>query len=199
MAEGAVGAGHKGADRALAVNSGHHAGTGAVTEDDRGGAVVFVDHAAQLGAVGFTPEQLRDTIGRMISDKSPGESEATGPRTASECVLDTSVLGDLYVLGGGDRAFIAELVQLFFEQAPRQLEVARASLDVGDLKAIAKAAHTMKSGSGYLGARRLAELCSQLERRAHAGEGAELTRAIEELSAEYDAVRRALLAHLEQN
>jgi len=145
----------------------------------------------------ITPDALRDTIAKMISsdDQRPPAPPATTP--PAEGVLDRAVLAELDALGGGDPEFVAELVRLFFVQAPRQLEVARAALDVGDLQAVAKAAHTMKSGSGYLGARRLSELCAQVERCANASQGSDLTRLIEELSAEYDAVRGALLAHVE--
>jgi two-component system, sensor histidine kinase and response regulator len=145
----------------------------------------------------ITPDQLRDTIARMITakkDERPGAAQGIGERVQA---LDTRVLADLDVLGGGDPEFVVDLVRLFTEQAPRQLDAARAALDVRDYGAIAKAAHTLKSSSGYLGAKRLSELCAQLEKRANGGETSELTRMLEELMAEYDAARRELLAHIE--
>ena len=131
-------------------------------------------------------EQLRDTIAKLLR---VGE-----PAVAAEDVLDGAALDELRELGDAD--FLRELVRLFIEQAPRNLEVARAALDVGDLEAAAKAAHTIKSSSGYLGARRLTKLSLQLEQRARAGEGAEVGRALEALTAEYDVVRQALLGHI---
>ena len=144
----------------------------------------------------ITPDELRDTIAQMITSKSNTGRELDAQ--LPEQVLDHGVLADLDVLGGGDPEFVAELVELFVQQAPRQLSAARAALDVGDRDAVAKAAHTLKSSSGYLGARRLAELCVQLERRAREDE-ADLTRALEELSAEYDSVKRELTAHVERS
>ncbi|MDB4987548.1 MAG: hybrid sensor histidine kinase/response regulator, partial [Myxococcaceae bacterium] len=142
-----------------------------------------------------TLEQLREAIARLIESPNAAVSAVASPGP-SEDVLDRSALAELNVLGGGDPEFVRELVRMFSEQAPRYLEVARVALDVGDLQAVAKAAHTMKSSSGYLGARRVAELCKQLEQLAKAGDGAAVSRAIEALTAEYDAVRHALTAEV---
>ena len=69
-------------------------------------------------------------------------------------------------------------------------------LDVEDLQAVAKAAHTMKSSSGYLGAHRVSELCKQLEQLARSGDKVAVSRAIDALTAEYDGARHALLAEV---
>jgi HPt (histidine-containing phosphotransfer) domain-containing protein len=100
------------------------------------------------------------------------------------------------VLGGGDPEFVRELVRMFNEQAPRYLEMARVALDVNDLTAVAKAAHTLKSSSAYLGAKCLSDLCKELEGIARAGDAAGSARMLEALTAEYDAVRIALAAEV---
>ncbi|MDB4977665.1 MAG: Histidine kinase [Myxococcaceae bacterium] len=141
-----------------------------------------------------TLEQLREVIAKLLTASDDALPEQSRPQPAE--VLDRGALAELNVLGGGDPEFVRELVRLFDEQAPRYLEVARVALDVGDLQAVAKAAHAMKSSSGYLGARRVSELCRQLEQLAKAGDGAAVSRLIEALTAEYDAARHALTAEV---
>jgi two-component system sensor histidine kinase/response regulator len=136
-------------------------------------------------------EQLRDTILGVL--RAPGDNDNLAePR--SEAALDREKLAELDVLGGGDPEFVRELVRMFNEQAPRYLEAARVALDVSDLVAVAKAAHTLKSSSAYLGARRLSELCKELEVLARGGDAQASARMLEALTAEYDAVRIALAA-----
>ena len=144
-----------------------------------------------------TLEQMRETIAKLTLSAREPENAAPVPQfDLPEAVLDRSALAELNVLGGGDPEFVRELVRLFGEQAPRYIEVARVALDVDDLQAVAKAAHTMKSSSGYLGARRVSELCKQLEQLARAGDKLAVSRAIEALTAEYDGARHALLAEV---
>jgi signal transduction histidine kinase/DNA-binding response OmpR family regulator len=139
-------------------------------------------------------ETLRETIAKLLASAATVRASEPQPAWATEEVLDKSALDELNVLGGGDPEFVRELVVMFGEQVPRYLEVARVALDVGDLEAVSKAAHTMKSSSGYLGARRMAELCKQLELLAKDGDRPAVAHGIEALTAEYDAARHALLA-----
>jgi len=162
--------------------------TAGISDDDR-------ERCREVDMDGYitkpvTLEQLRDAIAKVIAPVQPAaQPDATA---AHDAVIERQALDELRDLGGDDPAFLRDLVQMFFEQAPRHIEVARVALGVGDLEAAGKAAHTLKSSSGYLGARRLAALCKHLEMRARAGDTAEVGRTIEALTAEYDAVRHAL-------
>jgi CheY-like chemotaxis protein len=135
---------------------------------------------------------LRDTILAVLRAPQDNDSKVE----PIEAVLDRAKLDELNVLGGGDAEFVRELVRMFNEQAPRYLEAARVALDVNDLVAVAKAAHTLKSSSAYLGARRLSELCKELEGVARGGDAQASARSLEVLTAEYDAVRIALAAEI---
>jgi two-component system, sensor histidine kinase and response regulator len=137
-------------------------------------------------------EQLRETIAGVLRSSQQSASEAPPPAQPAEAVLDKTKLDELNVLGGGDPEFVRELVRVFNEQAPRYLEMARVALEVQDLSSVSKAAHTLKSSSGYLGAQRLSDLCKELEAIARAKDGAGSARVLEALTAEYDAVRIAL-------
>jgi two-component system sensor histidine kinase/response regulator len=138
-------------------------------------------------------EQLRNVLGRYVKPKNLMRFSFELRVSSSEEAIDRKVLAGLKAIGGGDNEFVLEMIDLFIEQSPRNLEVMRAALDVGDLPAVAKAAHNMKSSSAYLGARRLSELCGQLELKARAREAPFVARAVEALGAEFDVVRRALI------
>jgi len=140
-----------------------------------------------------TVEQLRAVLTRWVRPKSMSRLSMEMRVSSTEEAIDRAVLAGLKALGGGDNDFVFEMIDLFLEHSPRNLEVMRAALDVGDLPAVAKAAHNMKSSSAYLGAKRLSELCGQVELKAHAREANFVARGVEALTAEFDAVRRALI------
>ncbi|HEY6876971.1 MAG TPA: response regulator, partial [Polyangiales bacterium] len=139
-------------------------------------------------------DQLRDTIADVLRMSRDNDNQSKPARPPIEAVLDRAKLDELHALGGGDREFVRELVRMFNEQAPRYLEMARVALDVNDLVAVAKAAHTLKSSSAYLGATRLSALCKELEGIAKERDLSACARSLEVLTAEYDAVRIALAA-----
>ena len=63
-----------------------------------------------------------------------------------------------------------EVVTIFVGSVPERVNVARHGIADGDLRAAATAFHTMRSGCGQLGARRLEELCASAERAAKGGD-----------------------------
>ncbi len=138
-------------------------------------------------------DRMREVLKRWVKPKSLSRLSVELRVSTSEEAIDRSVLDGLKALGGGDNEFVLEMIDLFLEQAPRNLEVMRAALDVRDVPAIGKAAHNLKSASAYLGARRLSELCGQVEAKARAKDANAVARGVEALTAEFDAVRRALI------
>jgi signal transduction histidine kinase/HPt (histidine-containing phosphotransfer) domain-containing protein len=130
------------------------------------------------GAVLPTPGKFADTEAWSVS--------------SVEAALDPQGLAKLLEIGGGDAGFVREMIDLFLSQTPGNLDAMRAGLRAGDLLAVARAAHSTKSSSGYLGARQLSALCALVEAKAKARETAEVTRAVEILLAEFDVVRAAL-------
>lgn len=63
----------------------------------------------------------------------------------------------------GEPDLIVELIDLYLEDAPRRIAALREALAAMDESGLKRAAHTLKGSSANLGARRVAELCSQLE------------------------------------
>ena len=73
----------------------------------------------------------------------------------------------------GGEAFLGELANLFFENAPARLEAARQAWAANDSTALAFAAHSLRSSSGQLGAVELQRSCERIESLAESGNMAE--------------------------
>jgi len=65
-----------------------------------------------------------------------------------------------------DRTTMREVVQMFVDSVPTRIATARGGLAASDAAIVATAFHTLRSGCGQLGARRLEELCAEGEREA---------------------------------
>jgi HPt (histidine-containing phosphotransfer) domain-containing protein len=109
-------------------------------------------------------------------------------------MLSAVELRNLWILVGGDAAAMRELIDAYFEEAPRLLADMRAGLEAGDAARLQRAAHSLKSNSADFGLSRLAQRCKELEAQARAKrlEGAE--DGLAQAEREYQQGRAALEA-----
>lgn len=105
-------------------------------------------------------------------------------------MLDPAVLDRLRRIGGRD--FLLEMIALFLENAPLRVRAAREGVEGADSQAVYRAAHSLKSTAGNLGARVLQRTAERVERRAAARDMEGLGELVEEMAARYDAVRERL-------
>ncbi len=115
------------------------------------------------------------------------------PPTSLQPAVDSHVLAQLRALQvDGEPDLLAELIDAFREDVPRELATLGVAVQRGDAEAVVRAAHLLKGIAGNLGAMPLAGLCGELEsigrNRTTAGAPALLAR-IEE---EYKRVEHAL-------
>ena len=112
--------------------------------------------------------------------------------------LDPRTLEELRASVGGDREFVAELIDEFLGDAPRQLEALRTATSSDDADAARRAAHTLKSTGRTFGALAFASLCQEAEAAAAGGDleavavridtiAEELTRVLADLTAARDS------------
>ncbi len=96
----------------------------------------------------------------------------------------------------GERSFLAEMVQIFFEDSPPRLASLRSALARGDAAEVTETAHALKGSCTNFGAQTLEALCKSLEAAGRSGvlEGADAL--LEELFAEYARVQAALSRYL---
>ena len=62
-----------------------------------------------------------------------------------------------------DEEFMLELLDIFLDDMPKQLELLRQAVQSQDADSAAKTAHRMKGSSGNVGADPLSDLCNQVE------------------------------------
>jgi PAS domain S-box-containing protein len=118
----------------------------------------------------FDDRQMATTLLRwlvpqgMMADTNPNDvSDEPDPSS----IVDPSVTAGLRAAdhkGGGSR--IARAVSRFVEIAPQLAATIVASSANGDPDALWRAAHSLKSSSGALGAKQLAQRCADIEARA---------------------------------
>jgi HPt (histidine-containing phosphotransfer) domain-containing protein len=116
-------------------------------------------------------------------------------------MLDQGAIDRLLDVIGGDRADLAELVQSFLDEAPALAATIDRALATGDINALKRAAHGLKSGARDFGAVELAGLCARIELRCREGaldglDGAEVqvARLFEEARADLEQLLLKLIA-----
>ena len=80
--------------------------------------------------------------------------------------IDRAVFANLVEMTGGELEFVDELVDTFLEDGARQIDALHAAVAAGDVEALVRPAHSLKTGSLNVGAMRLGELCRELEETA---------------------------------
>lgn len=108
--------------------------------------------------------------------------------------INHAALDNLVATTGGDPAFLAELIDAYFEDTATLLPSMRDALSTGSAEQLRRAAHTLKSNSASLGAEDLAVLCRELEEQGRAGALGGAAKRLAQIEAEYERVRRALVA-----
>jgi signal transduction histidine kinase/CheY-like chemotaxis protein/HPt (histidine-containing phosphotransfer) domain-containing protein len=63
----------------------------------------------------------------------------------------------------GQPSLLLKTIRLYRQNSPVLMETLRRAIDAGDASSMGKAAHSLISSSGFLGAKRLVELCRELQ------------------------------------
>lgn len=107
-----------------------------------------------------------------------------------EIFFDENALVRLRKLGGDE--FVIRMLDLFLDYAPQRLAAARAAEQAGDLTALGKAVHPLKSSAGQIGARRVQELAAQIEKLATQQQAGEISTWLAQLEAALEHVKPRL-------
>lgn len=107
-------------------------------------------------------------------------------------VVEDAALERLLRIGGQE--FVLEMIGLFLHHAPERIRTARAALEAGDPQTLYRAAHSLKSTSGNLGARRLQAAAARVEARAAEEDLEAVPPLLEDVAALYEDVKDRLEA-----
>lgn len=107
--------------------------------------------------------------------------------------INQKVIGELRALqNAGSPGFLAELIDLFLRESEVQIAKLRESFATRDAKTFERIAHTLKGGSGNLGAQAMSRLCADLQTIGHAADWPRAEAVLPSLEAEYQTVKAEL-------
>ena len=123
----------------------------------------------------FREAQLKDTLRALIAGENPPLRNDSEREPASEAdptmPVDRSVLDGVSAFQGGNgQLLLRNLVARFADTARTQLSLLRKGQSDGASEDIRRIAHTLKSSSAALGAKRVSRCCAEIELRAGRGE-----------------------------
>ncbi len=99
-------------------------------------------------------------------------------------------------IGSGNVDFIRSIIEMYIEDAPKNLSAIKNSLQAKDYKAVKLYAHKLKSSSRTLHAESLALIAADIEMAALNNNDAEIAALINKLEQPLQDLTKALLAHL---
>jgi HPt (histidine-containing phosphotransfer) domain-containing protein len=112
-------------------------------------------------------------------------------------ILDPGAFDQLLDITGGELEFVDELIDTYIEDGEAQLGAMRIAAAAGDVGAIVRPAHSLKSSSANVGAKALETLCRSLEADAGSGALPDAAGRVAEAAAAFELARDALLAERE--
>jgi two-component system sensor histidine kinase/response regulator len=107
--------------------------------------------------------------------------------------LDPEAFRHLLDITGGDLEFVDELIDTYLDDAVVQLEAMRQAAASGDVEAMVRPAHSLKSSSANVGAVAVTEACRSLEADGRAGTIDDAVARVTACESAFDAAKAALL------
>jgi two-component system, sensor histidine kinase and response regulator len=107
--------------------------------------------------------------------------------------VDISVLAGLRELQGeGEPDILNELIELYLDEVPAQLEALGEAAQMGEAQSVERIAHSLKGSSANMGALRMEALCAELEEAGRAEDLRAASEQISRLEGEFGRVRAVL-------
>lgn len=104
-------------------------------------------------------------------------------------ILDQAVISGLRKLTPpGEPDVLAEVLKLFLEEVPPRITRLRNAWQAGNIQEVHRAAHSLKGSAGNIGARRLFEVCRQLDDISKSGDLAPAAPFVDALGVEFGKV-----------
>ena len=142
----------------------------------------------------FRREALRQLIERWVLDRNTSQvRENSLALEIQRSSFDRSTLDQIRLnQRAGATRVVTDLVDRYFSDAVQLIEALSQATKRSDADSVVHAAHALRLGSDFLGARKLAEMCQELERAALAGETQEFAQRVASIHEEYAIVQLAV-------
>jgi CheY-like chemotaxis protein len=144
----------------------------------------------------FRRDALRIVVERWVLDQAAGDANQEGPAdAASPDTFDRSTLDQMCLdQRSGAPRLVVGLIDHYFLDATRLIDTLDQASEHLDAAALAHAAHLLSLGSEFVGARKLAQMCGDLERASLDEQTRGLDQRIVSIRQEYEAVHLAMEA-----
>jgi DNA-binding response OmpR family regulator len=162
------------------------------------------DLARRCGAVGYVSKHSRaielvrflGNVLRGLGKTAPSVTTSLSIRpTIDGDVLDINAIEEVAALEDPDHpGTLRKLVETFLLEADRNQRGIEQSLQHGNAESVRSQAHQISGSSRHLGARRLAEVCTEIEDLARAGNLEAARHRLPALRRQVERARTALLA-----
>jgi PAS domain S-box-containing protein len=156
----------------------------------------------QLGALmarWLPPHLVEGSLDALRTHPVPLAPEPATAPTVNATVdgaIDAKALASIRELDDGEGVVLAEVIDIFLQEAPQHLAGLRAALQRKDAGELARSAHAFKSASGNVGAVHVVKLCREIERVGRSGELADAPPLLHQIEQQVDAVRPLLQAEI---
>jgi PAS domain S-box-containing protein len=147
------------------------------------------ERCLEAGMDAYVPKPLRarELFAAMERALEQGQrlpvEEGEGPAIEEDRLLERV---------GGDRKALEQLIGLFLDDAPRQLELIRLAIDAGDARALRTAAHSLKGAVSNFAASAATQIAGRLQQMGERAELDEADASVTALEREIGRVCQAL-------
>jgi CheY-like chemotaxis protein/HPt (histidine-containing phosphotransfer) domain-containing protein len=138
------------------------------------------------------PPSVKD--GRKAAPAAAGAAVTVG--SVPPVTLNRKAHDSIVAIGGNP--LLQRIMRLYLETSPALIDALRTAVACRDARALARAAHTLKSSSANIGADRLAQSCRSAETDARADHLDAAAGQLDAIVSEYHAVLRALEQCMDQ-
>jgi two-component system, sensor histidine kinase and response regulator len=135
------------------------------------------ERCLDAGADGYVPKPVSPAMLFREIERVLGGQPAQAAQQKQTDGVDPEVLARV----GSDPEVLREIIQLFLEDCPKQLDAIRAGLAANDPDAVYRAAHTLKGSIGNFQAQGVVALLQRLEARAREGDLATCAKVFEQI------------------
>ncbi|MBK6850645.1 MAG: response regulator [Burkholderiales bacterium] len=151
--------------------------------------------AAGMDGYVAKPIELQELAAALSQAGLLAQQTDRADRTEPDRVIDLNRLEHLRAIQSDNQpSLVRELIDLFVADAPGHLAAIDEAVRAADAALLRRHAHRFLSATQNIGARRMSELCADIERLARAGDIALATPLAQALAAERQQVQAALLA-----
>ena len=138
-------------------------------------------------------EQLRQALLNAAHDHTTGNKTQLAETTPGSTLDQDTLKQFIEEFGEGGMDTLLELIGIFLEEAPQDMQKMKDALEAQDAEKLRVAAHTLKGSSAYLGAVAFNKICKDLELAARQNQLTAVPGLLQQAQTEFDLLQKELV------